>query len=57
MKNTTIPKPNSLVYHRSALFAVVSVSVGGKCKLRLCGGKKVLNDVDVSELKPYSESK
>lgn len=53
---TWIPKPNELVRWQGKLFTVISVNMGGKCKIKkFTTTRRIsekLSNIDISELEP-----
>jgi hypothetical protein len=54
--NTAIPIPNQLVSFKGKLYRVLSVNMGGKCKIKQVTTtrrfSKVLTEVDINDLTP-----
>jgi len=49
-KSNWFPAPNELVKFRGQLFNIISVDMGGKCKIKQSKTRKVLSNIDISEL-------
>ena len=56
----TIPKPNEFVKWNEKLFVVISVDMGGKCKIKQFTTtrriSKIFSGVDISELRNVSNA-
>jgi len=45
-----LPQPNQKILFNGKLFNFISIDFGGKCKIKDLKSKKVLSNIDISEL-------
>jgi hypothetical protein len=45
-----LPQPNETIRFNGKLFNFISIDFGGKCKIKDLKSKKVLSNIDISEL-------